>query len=75
MKIVHVCLCGTFGEDYAYQDNLLPKYHRKLGHDVTIIAPIYCKINTQTGEEELAPLGIKYLSDGIKLILLLIIIA
>lgn len=71
MKIVHVCLCGTFGEDYAYQDNLLPKYHKKLGHEVTVIAPVYCKINTQTGEEELAPSGTKYLSDGIKLIRLI----
>lgn len=68
MKIVHVCLCGTFGEDYAYQDNLLPKYHRKMGHDVTIIAPIYCRINTQTGEEEIAPSGVKFMADGIKLI-------
>lgn len=68
MKIVHVCLCGTFGEDYAYQDNLLPKFHHKLGHDVTIIAPIYCHINTQTGKDETAPCGEKYLADGIKLI-------
>lgn len=68
MKIVHVCLCGTFGEDYAYQDNLLPKYHHKMGYDVTIIAPIYCRINTQTGEEETAPHGVKYMADGIKLI-------
>lgn len=68
MKIVHVCLCGTFGEDYAYQDNLLPKYHHKMGHEVTIVAPIYCRINTQTGEEEIAPCGIKLMADGTKLI-------
>lgn len=68
MKIVHVCLCGTFGEDYAYQDNLLPKYHRLLGNDVTIIAPTYCRINTSTGEEEQSASGVKYLKDGEKLI-------
>ena len=68
MKIVHVCLCGTFGEDYAYQDNLLPRYHKVLGHAVTVIAPIYCKINTRTGEEEMATPGCKILKDGVKLI-------
>ncbi len=68
MKIVHVCLCGTFGEDYAYQDNLLPKYHKLLGHDVSIIASVYCKIDTRTGKEEMAESGTKYLVNGIKLI-------
>lgn len=43
MKIVHLCLCSIINEDYAYQDNLLTKYHKKMGHDVTIIAPTYSK--------------------------------
>lgn len=37
-KIVHVCLCGTMTDGQNYQENLLAKYHRKQGYDVTIIA-------------------------------------
>lgn len=37
MQIVHVCLCGAVTDGFSYQDNLLPKYHKKNGHDVSII--------------------------------------
>ncbi len=37
MKIVNICMGAPFTEGYTYQDNLLPEYQRKLGHDVTII--------------------------------------
>ena len=37
MKIVHVCLCGPVTDGWSYQDNLLPKYHKILGNDVTVI--------------------------------------
>lgn len=68
MKIVHVCLCGSFGEEYAYQDNLLPKYHRRLGHEVTIIAPTYGTINPTNGHLKEEPFGTKFLAEGVKLI-------
>lgn len=38
MKIVHICLTGVFTEGWTYQENLLSKFHSKLGHDVTLIA-------------------------------------
>ena len=38
MKIVHLCLACFFPDHYAYQENLLPKYHKALGHDVEVIA-------------------------------------
>lgn len=38
MKIVHIMLCGPVTDGWSYQDNLLTKYHRKIGHDVTMIA-------------------------------------
>lgn len=38
MKILHLCLAGIYSEGYAYQENLLPKYHKKAGHEVEIIA-------------------------------------
>lgn len=37
MKITHICLAGPFTDNWAYQENLLTKYHKKLGHDVTVI--------------------------------------
>lgn len=38
MKIVHICLCGCVTDGWSYQDNLLPKYQRRNGHEVTVIA-------------------------------------
>ena len=68
MKIVHVCLCGPFNERYAYQDNLLPKYHRKLGNEVTIITTPYGKfLNGNSGNEIVAE-GVSILDDGTKVI-------
>ncbi len=37
MKIVHIAPNAPYNEGWGYQDNLLPKYHKKLGHDVTLI--------------------------------------
>lgn len=38
MKVVHVCLCGPMTDNWSYQENLLTKYHRKQGYEVTVIA-------------------------------------
>lgn len=37
MKIVHVCTQSPYNDYWGYQDNLLPHYHKKLGHDVAVI--------------------------------------
>ena len=68
MKIVHLCVCGEFFEEYAYQDNLLPKYHRKAGHDVTIIAATYSRFDQKTGKVLRDNCKEKYLADGTKVI-------
>lgn len=36
-KIVHIMLAGPVTDGWNYQDNLLTKYHRRLGADVTMI--------------------------------------
>lgn len=41
MKIVHTCLCGATTDGLTYQENIITKYHRRMGHDVTIIASQY----------------------------------
>ena len=66
MKIVHVCISAPWGEKYAYQENILPHYHRLMGHDVTIIAPVFGKIGDYDGNR--LPEGEGFLSDGSKVI-------
>lgn len=41
MKILHLCISAFYIDNYSYQENMLPKYHAKMGHDVTIIASTY----------------------------------
>ena len=66
MKIVHVCISAPWDEKYAYQENLLPHYHRLMGHDVTIIAPVFTKIGDYGGNRATA--GESCLSDRSRLI-------
>lgn len=40
MKIVHLCLGCFFVDNYSYQENMLPKYHVKMGFKVTVIASL-----------------------------------
>lgn len=37
MKLVHLCLVGAYNEGWTYQENLLSKYHARLGYDVTLL--------------------------------------
>lgn len=48
MKITHICLCGPVTDYWSYQDNLLPKYHSKLGHEVSVVTSRY--IYSKNGE-------------------------
>ena len=66
MKIVHLCLSGPYNDNWGYQDNLLPLYHEKLGHDVTVIAT-----NTMHGSKGpiiLTDEGDYYLENGLHII-------
>lgn len=38
MKITHICIAAPFSDGYSYQENLLTKFHTKLGHEVSVIA-------------------------------------
>lgn len=40
MKILHLCLASFYIDNFSYQENLLPKYHKKLGYDVEIISSL-----------------------------------
>ena len=41
MKIVHICLAGLYMSGWGYQDNMLAKYHKLEGHEVSVIANDY----------------------------------
>jgi glycosyltransferase involved in cell wall biosynthesis len=38
MKIIHICLTGPYTINWGYQENILPKYHHLLGHEVSVIS-------------------------------------
>lgn len=40
MKIVHLCLGCFFPDNYSYQENMLPKFHKKAGYEVEVIASL-----------------------------------
>lgn len=41
MRICHLCLNGPYNEGWNYQENILPKYHVKLGYEVFQIVTPY----------------------------------
>lgn len=41
MRVVNIVLNGLYTDGYTYHENLLPKYHKKNGHEVYIIASEY----------------------------------
>ena len=66
-KIVHLCLSNFYIDNYSYQENMLPKYHVRLGFDVTVIASLV-SFNVE-GKSCLLPSACEYRSeDGYKVI-------
>lgn len=59
MKIVHLCLASFYIDNYSYQENLLPKYHKRMGHDVYIVSSL------QTFDENGKPTYLKKPSNYI----------
>ncbi|MCI6329401.1 MAG: glycosyltransferase [Erysipelotrichaceae bacterium] len=38
MRILNICVNGIYTDYMSYHENLLPKYHKKNGHDVFVLA-------------------------------------
>lgn len=38
MRIAHLCLAAFYIDGYGYQENILPRVHKRMGHEVEIIA-------------------------------------
>ena len=45
MRILHTCLANFYIDNYSYQENIIPKIHKQLGHDVYILASTETYIN------------------------------
>lgn len=50
MKILHICLAAFYIDNYGYQENILPKFHQRMGHEVKILA----STETYTDNKELS---------------------
>lgn len=67
MKILHLCLSSFYIDDFSYQENMLPKYHVQMGHDVTVLASLVsfnanglpCLLNSES---------VKMTNDGYKVV-------
>lgn len=66
MKIVHLCLRGAVTDGFTYQDNLLSKYHKKIGHEVTFITTQW--VYNQSGQIVIADKTDYYNEDGVFMI-------
>lgn len=40
MKITHLCLGCFYPDGFSYQENMLPKFHHRQGHTVSVIASL-----------------------------------
>jgi 1,2-diacylglycerol 3-alpha-glucosyltransferase len=40
MKILHLCLASFYIDNFSYQENILPKYHKKISKEVVIITSL-----------------------------------
>lgn len=67
MKIVHLCISAFYIDNFSYQENLLSKYHKKQGNDVTVIASLFT-FNKEGKGCYLSGPSEYFNSDGIKVV-------
>lgn len=64
-KILHICLSGIVTDNFLYQDNLLSKYHKRLGYKVSFVTSQfsynrYGNIEINSATEYLDNNGVKF---------------
>ncbi len=67
MKIVHICIANYYADGYGYQENLLTKYNKIQGNDVTIITSVR-NYSPETGDFVYENPRIYKNNEGIKVI-------
>lgn len=58
MKILHMMLACFYIDNYSYQENYLPKYHKAQGYDVEIVASLFTF--DENGNGKWLPAACKY---------------
>lgn len=66
MKIVNICLSGSYNIGWGYQDNLISKYQKANGNEVTLITTRF--INDKNSEDYLEVEPGVYYDGGVKVI-------
>ena len=61
-KIAHICLASFYVDNYSYQENILPKYHKILGYNVIVIASLVSF--DKDGKSILLPNEPEYISEN-----------
>lgn len=61
MKILHLMLACFYIDNYSYQENYLPKYHKLAGHDVEIVASLFTF--DENGNGKWLPKADKYINE------------
>ncbi len=61
MKILHLMLACFYIDNYSYQENYLPKYHKRAGHEVEIVASLVTF--DQNGNGALLPHADHYVNE------------
>ncbi len=65
MKILHIAPNAPYNDNWGYQENLLPKYQKRLGHEVTLIITNQMHVNGNIVETECADY---VTNDGVRVI-------
>lgn len=65
MNIVHIVASAPYNDNWGYQDNLLPRYHRGLGHRVTVLV---LNEKQDNGKIVKVPCSRYRLNDGVEVI-------
>lgn len=66
MKILHICMCDPYAEDWSYHRNTMSEQNHKDGHDVAIITTQYTM--GKDGESLKVKPGTFYTTSGIKVV-------
>ena len=61
MKIVHVIPSAPYNDYWGYQDNLLPKFQKRLGHEITVLTT---NLKQQEGKIVETECSDYFLNDG-----------
>lgn len=62
MRILHIQFAGPYTENMGYQENILPKYHQRLGNEVYILTSCYAWKNSKIIH---VPIERKKMKDGV----------